>query len=213
MFKKYLITLGMIAMTALSGQVFATSLGLFNGIDHNGGFEMGFDGYIATDGSDIVTHTTAPSGALYNPTEGDYFAKLHTDSNDMCSGGQCSLVSSFLEMEKGNTFKFDWAYLADEDMDDFSLVLMNGDDTVLEQASNLGHHGDTGWQTFSWTADEDFTGMVTWLAISPADHGQYGNDHSALLVDNAQVLPEPGTIALLGLGLLGMAMSRRRKSL
>jgi len=209
MFKKYLITLGMIAVTAVSGQVFATSM---PGIAHNGGFESGFDGYITAGDSDVVHDTAAPSGTLYNPTEGDHFAKLHTDSDNSCSllgGSACGAVLTFLEMKKGNTLTFDWAYLADENLGDTGLFLVSTDQTVLAAASDLGHHGETGWQTFSWTADEDITAMVTWAAVK----GPHGNDHSALLVDNAQVLPEPGTIALLGLGLLGMAMSRRRKSL
>ncbi len=212
MFKKYLATLGLVAMTALSGQVSASPVWSAAG---NGGFESGFSGYFASmPGSQVVTSTVAHSGAVYNPTEGDYFAKIDSNAGSTCSfvgAGDCSMVSSLVQMEKGNTLQFNWAFLTENhtSVNDFGLLMLNADQTVLADVQSVGNHGDTGWQTFSWTADEDFTGLISWIAATPGT----ATSGSSLLVDNAQVLPEPGTIALLGLGLLGMAMSRRRKSM
>jgi len=211
MVKKSLVSLGFFVLTALTGQVAASPF--ITGIDANGGFESGFTGYLATmPGSSVVSSATAASGTVYNPTEGGYFAKIDSNSSNWCGhivSGSCSLVSSFIHMEKGNTFQFNWAFLTDNhtDINDFGLFMLNVDHTILADVESVGDHGDTGWQTFSWTADDEFFGIVSWLALSP---GATPGDTS-LLVDNAQVLPEPGSIALLGLGLLGMAMSRRRK--
>ena len=107
MFKKYLVSLGFVAMAALSGQVAA--LPFVTGVAANGGFESGFTGYLATmPGSSVVSSTTAASGTVYKPSEGGYFAQINSHSSNWCGHlvtGSCSLVSSFLQMEKGNTFQ------------------------------------------------------------------------------------------------------------
>jgi len=185
MFKKTIVGLGFVAMTALSGQVAA--LPFVTGIAANGGFESGFTGYLATmPGSSVVSSVTAASGTVYKPTEGSYFAKIDSNSSNYCGHlvtGSCSLVSSFVQMKKGNTFQFDWAFLTDKNTDanDFGILLMNADLTVLADVESVGDQGDTGWQTFSWTADEDYFGIVSWLAVSPG--ATSGN--SPTLVDNA----------------------------
>ena len=204
MLKKYIAAAGFVAVTALSRQAGAYTL-------TNTSFENGTNQYIATPGVNIVTSSTSNSGT-YTATDGKYFAELNSTGGGDCglfNGTSCSGLGTLITLKKGNTFKFDWAFLTDDYLpwNDFSLFVGDGIYDLGDVAS-VGNGGDSGWQTFSWTASSDFSAPVLWIASNSIDNLV----NSKLLLDNIQILPEPGSMALLGLGLLGMGYSRRRKA-
>lgn len=84
---------------------------------------------------------------------------------------------------------------------DSMLVMLSGflDETFLLTASDP-------WATInrSFTVMEETTSFINF------NHN--GGDNIGIMLDNVSVVPEPGTLALLSLGLLGLGAARRRQS-
>ena len=80
--------------------------------------------------------------------------------------------------------------------------------TVLTSPSTSGYFADSGWLTFDHTLS--VSGLVT-LGIGILDGDDLIVD-SGLMIDNIKAVPEPSTLALLFLGLLGLALRQRRIS-
>lgn len=74
-----------------------------------------------------------------------------------------------------------------------------GGQTLLD----LVNPGPSGFQTFNFTAQA--TGASTALSF------EFRDDPGFLFLDNVSVVPEPGTLALLGLGFAGIGWAKRRK--
>jgi hypothetical protein len=86
--------------------------------------------------------------------------------------------------------------------DTFVLVLKGG---------NL----DPSWVAFEFSAANLLAGMGDFAGFSYGtwSSGRQGLSHASLYVGGDDTdLPEPGSLALLGLGLLGLGMSRRRSA-
>jgi len=177
----------------------------------NGSFETGdFTGWTQTsDGlggySTVTTSHAAFDGTIYSATDGQYFANLSATS----------FIAQGQTWGAGYQLTFDWAFCADDYLpfNDFSVfkVLDTGgsviDNITLSDVAGIGDYGDTGWNEYTYTFAAAGAGSLQFGSVNGVD----GIMDSNLLLDNvAAPVPEPASIFLMGVGLLGLVSNRKR---
>ena len=88
---------------------------------------------------------------------------------------------------------------------DFSVVSIDGNLTLLSNVAATGNYGSSGWLSTSIALGAG-THTIGFAVLNAYDYGFNSN----LLVDDVQAVPEPATMAVLGLGVAGI-LRRRRK--
>jgi len=164
----------------------------------NCGFETGdFTSWITGDNAGFNGVSTGFDG--YLPNTGTYFAYLGPVGSD-------DTLSQILATIPGVTYTISW-YLGSDGgtPNDFSATW--GGTSIFSQTNLPGTDGGYNLYTFSEVATSNSTNLTFGFRDDP---GYLALDDVS--VTSGSSAPEPGALALLSAGLLGMALLRRRRS-
>ncbi|MDH3468273.1 MAG: PEP-CTERM sorting domain-containing protein [Gammaproteobacteria bacterium] len=141
----------------------------------------------------------------------DYVQVRFDDTAPLLSVNNAFLTSTaFVQYRVEDVVSFDWFFDAHEGWPAQDYAWFYRPDfgyVTLANIHSVGGWGDSGWQTYNFGFR--YSGMIQ-FGVRNFPVGESDEIDSTLSIKNVKV-PEPGTLALLGIGLLGMALSRRRK--
>ncbi|SNB55472.1 PEP-CTERM protein-sorting domain-containing protein [Marinobacter sp. es.042] len=94
----------------------------------------------------------------------------------------------------------------------FGFYLQRGDTTFYSDASMNGGVDMTRIFDVTGSGNTAFYGSSLILGFEDLINGDFDYNDLIVGISDVQAVPEPGTLALLGLGVLGLGMARRRRS-
>lgn len=190
----------------LLGLSLAAVSGMANAYLTNGSFETGdFTGWsYVTSAGGTANVVTNDSG--FGPTDGNYFASLSADAT----------LYQLNSWSKGDKLVFDWNFYAKDFLpfNDYSIFKVQDLSTGLDASITLanvmstGSFSATGWNTYTYEFTASGFGQLEFSVFNALD----AVFDSELYIDNAYLIPEPGSLALFGLGIGALVMARRKQS-
>jgi len=202
----------------------------------NGGFETGdFTGWstIGVTSIETAAYGTGPTegsyqalvisedGSLVSDSTIETFLGLAAGTLDGLIAANAtagSAIKQTITVSAGDMLTFDWNFLTDEveagdDVPDFTFVsIVSGTSEILADAvsstfvsSGTSFPHETGFTMFPYTFPTSGTFTLGFGVMHAGDN----EVDSGLLLDNVTIIPEPATIALLGLGALSLLRRKR----